>query len=433
MRSKFVVAVLLLVFGYIGVLNADIFIDNFTAFGTVENCSYGASIDGDYAAVVDDEGPSPLYYYHFPTKTLTNIGLSDEIRIMGASLKNMQIAYIYQEWGQWSVNHIAVFNILTRETIETGVATASGWDSYRPMRFFDGDRIMYTDKIDGRIKYYSISTQSITDTGLVGWDPIVDGDILAFSAPGQEGTYGYKVAIHNLRNGTTKIIDSGFGAVVAGNVVAYIAGEGRRSGEVKYYRLDSEAIYSTGFTDVNLMSTDGLRIAIAPGVGSIKVYEISTGATEDTGAWPCTGGWPCWLEIEGRYIAYERYEGGFTVTTDSGEVVIPEEDLNGDGYSSQDCAGGWFISEVNSPIKAINTLIQDLSSFDIPEAVKTSLVSNITASKKVLEDINERNDVAAANMLSALINSVEAQSGITISKEDADRLHAALQDIINLL
>ena len=435
MRIFKMCAAMLLVFGFTGMVRADIYVNNFTAFGTVENCSYGASIEGDYAAVVDDEGPNPLYYYHFPTKTLTDVGLGGDIQVVGASLRNMKIAYLYRKGGSsWNEVHIAVFNILTRKTVETGISSADRWDSYRPMRFFDGDRVMFRDTVDGHIKYYSRSTGLTKDTGLIGSDPTISGDILAFSATGPGGYWDRKVAIHNLKDGSTKIIESGYGAVVAGNIVAYIARENYGGGEVKYYRIDSGLVHTTGITNVQVMSTDGSRIAIAPSVGSIKLYTIATGAVEDTGQWPCSGGWPCWLEIEGIYVAYELYEGGSSIQTDSGPVEIPEQDLNGDGYSTQDCAGGWFISGVdNSPITAILTVMNEMPSLNLLKAVSTSLQSNLDAAVKVLQDFNERNDVAAVNLLNAFINEVEAQRGISISNGDADQLKAAAQHVLDLL
>ena len=52
---------------------------------------------------------------------------------------------------------------------------------------------------------------------------------------------------------------------------------------------------------------------------------------------------------------------------------------------------------------------------------------------QALDDVNEKNDIAAINALQAFINSVEAQRGINIADADADALIAAAQGLITFL
>lgn len=424
---------LTIMLGVFGTATADIIKDNFVAFGTIENCSYGASIDGDYAAVIDDYGEYALYLYHFPTRTLQPVDERTDISVNGASISGGKIAYLYSTG--WSAGQkIAIYDMATGERMETGITTATQWDSYVPMRFFDGKRITFTEGYNSTIKYYTLSNGQVTDTGLIGWDPIIDGDTIAFTARGAGNVQN--AAIYNISTRKTTILEQGYGAVVAGNVVAYIASTSWRGGEVKYYLLDSRTIHSTGITNTDVMSTDGRRIAAGPMIGSIKVFDVATGEIEDTGEWPCTGGMPCWLEIEGKYIATERWEGGADYRTPDGTYVqiYPETDYNGDGRTGSDCPGGWFVSEVDpTPAEAVGILMEELSRLDIPAGIMKSLQAKLAVAGKKLLDSNENNDAVAANALQAFLNEVNAQEGVHISIEDAAYLCEWASAIIQAL
>jgi len=82
-------------------------------------------------------------------------------------------------------------------------------------------------------------------------------------------------------------------------------------------------------------------------------------------------------------------------------------------------------------------LVADLTEVVIELNLKTgitkSLDRKLDAALKAIDDLNEKNDTAACNSLQAFINSVEAQSGTQISKEDANALVADVQDILALL
>lgn len=431
MRIKVMFAALAIVLGIFGTATADNVYDNFIGFGTIENCSYGVSIDGDYAAVVDDNGEYALYLYHFPTRTLQPVDTRTDIRVYGASLSGTKIAYIYSV-GWSGGKNISIYDMVTGEITETGITTADRWDSYRPMRFFDGERITFTEGYGSTIKYYTLSNGQVTDTGLDGWDPIIDGDIIAFTARGDGNVHN--AAIYNIQAGETTILEPGYGTVVAGNVVAYIASDRSwRVGEVKYYLLNSGTIHATGLSNTEVMSTDGRRIAVAPEFGSIKLFDLATGEIEDTGEWPCTGGWPCWLAIDGEYIAYERWEGGADYRTPDGTYIeiYPETDYNSDGWTGSDCPGGWFVSAIKPlPVSAIGVLMEELSNLDISAGIKNSLHAKLAVARKKLLDSNESNDDAATNLLEAFLNAVDAQEGVHISSQDAAYLRDSVSAIL---
>lgn len=433
MRCGVMFAVLAMVLTLFGTATADNVSDNFIGFGTIENCSYGVSIDGDYAAVVDDNGEYALYLYHFPTKTLQPVDTRTDIRVYGASLSGTKIAYIYSV-GWPGGRNIAIYDMVTGETTETGITTAYRWNSYRPMRFFDGERITFTEGYRSTIKYYTLANDQVTDTGQIGWDPIIDGDIISFTELTSSNVNN--AAIYNIRTGEKTIFEPGYGTVVAGNVVAYIAGVNRRAGEVKYYLLNSGTIHTTGLTNTDVMSTDGRRIAVAPEVGSIKIFDIATGEIEDTGEWPCTGGWPCWLEINGKYVAYERWEGGADFRTPDGTYVeiYPAQDYNGDGWTASDCPGGWFVSSITPlPVSAIEILMEELNNLDIPAGIKNSLHRKLAPAHKKLLDSNEGNDRVATNTLEAFLHEVDAQEGKHIWNQDADYLRELVTAILQML
>ena len=80
---------------------------------------------------------------------------------------------------------------------------------------------------------------------------------------------------------------------------------------------------------------------------------------------------------------------------------------------------------------AVENLIDDIESMDLPNGIQNSLTSKL---QKVLDSLNapnadQRND--AVNKLNAAINSIEAQAGKKISIEQADYLIAEIQKIID--
>lgn len=407
---------------------ADLIVDDLIGFGTIENCSYGVSIDGDYAAVVDDEGASPLYYYHFPTRTLTDVGLSEGVHVRGASISDGRIAYLHST--SWGAQSLSIYDIDTGATTDTGVTTAKIWWSYLPMRFFDGDRVMFVDGADGHIKYYSVSGEAVTDTGIEGSDPTVDGDRFCFTRRNADNVR--EVVLHDLSTDTTTVVGNGSGAVLAGGVIAYMDST---NGGVSYYRLDSEETYNLEFDDPYVVATDGRRIAVGPDFGSIKIYDIAEGTWTDTGSWPCVAGMPCWLEIEGEIVAHERYEADIYATIDGTRTLIyAEQDINGDGEVTSDCPAAWFVSELpGGPADDVQEVIAAVADLGADTTSTASLAAPLQSALGTLEDANERNDVAAENALNAFLNQLAALRGNQVDADDADALRAAVLAILDTL
>lgn len=88
---------------------------------------------------------------------------------------------------------------------------------------------------------------------------------------------------------------------------------------------------------------------------------------------------------------------------------------------------------VRTASDAIIDLIDLVESFNLQQGIDNSLDAKLEAALNALDDLNENNDVAAINTLSAFINAVEAQRGDKITESQADALVAAAQAIIDYL
>ncbi len=67
---------------------------------------------------------------------------------------------------------------------------------------------------------------------------------------------------------------------------------------------------------------------------------------------------------------------------------------------------------------------------DLPASIRNSLTKSLDIAKKVLNDSNPKNDVAAINAIEAFINKIEAQWGKKIPEDVADELIARAQEIV---
>ena len=79
------------------------------------------------------------------------------------------------------------------------------------------------------------------------------------------------------------------------------------------------------------------------------------------------------------------------------------------------------------------TLIGDVVLLNLQNGIANNLDAKLDAVVRVLDDLNQNNDVAACNALEGFINAVEAQSGNHIPVDDAIALIDATQQIIALL
>jgi PKD repeat protein len=86
-----------------------------------------------------------------------------------------------------------------------------------------------------------------------------------------------------------------------------------------------------------------------------------------------------------------------------------------------------------TPTQATQDLIDIVETFNLQQGIENSLDVKLDAAIGALDDINQNNDSAAINTLTAFINAVEAQRGNNITIEQADILIAAAQQIITYL
>ncbi len=86
-----------------------------------------------------------------------------------------------------------------------------------------------------------------------------------------------------------------------------------------------------------------------------------------------------------------------------------------------------------NPIDAVQALILKVMGLNIKQGISNSLDVKLDSVLKALDDMNVNNDVAAINSLEAFINAVQAQSGKSISVDDANELIADAQAIIDVL
>lgn len=87
----------------------------------------------------------------------------------------------------------------------------------------------------------------------------------------------------------------------------------------------------------------------------------------------------------------------------------------------------------NSAVDLVRSLSQTVIDLNAQNGISNSSDAKLKTVLQAVDDLNEDNDVAAINTLGAFINAVNAQRGDKLSKEDADSLIGAAQQIIDLL
>jgi hypothetical protein len=85
------------------------------------------------------------------------------------------------------------------------------------------------------------------------------------------------------------------------------------------------------------------------------------------------------------------------------------------------------------PIQLLEELALTVLEMNLQGGISNSLGAKLDAALNALRDVNENNDVVAANVLGAFINAVEAQRGKKITNGQADTLIAEAEYIIDLL
>jgi hypothetical protein len=304
----------------------------FQPFGPGEFCSSPVSVDGNFAAgSIYEYGTSPdiLFYYDFQKKQQHVTDINDAY---SPSIRGQQIAFL-QPLG--NRNHtVSVYSIATGTVTPTDIKTA-GSVNQEYHRYFDGQHIVFVDNLDKNVKVYSLSDGSTIDTGLTGKFPTVDGDYVTF----ETSVYSdHKIVMYRISTGQSLIIDSAGSPIVRGNFIVY---NDWYANEIKYYQIDTGQIFSTGIVDSYKFSTDGQRIVFEVRGEAITTFDLVSGKMDSTGVYGCSGGDSCWLDISGKYITYERYEGGTEIQIGSNWVEIyPPQALYGD--NNGDCVAGWF-------------------------------------------------------------------------------------------
>jgi len=116
---------------------------------------------------------------------------------------------------------------------------------------------------------------------------------------------------------------------------------------------------------------------------------------------------------------------------DNGACIVAVRVTDDDG--STDIATITVIVENPPPEVMVENLSEDIDAMELPPSTEKSLNASLDTANKVLKDSNLKNDVAAINALKAFINKIEAQRGKKISENDADKLIAKAQEIIEEL
>lgn len=114
--------------------------------------------------------------------------------------------------------------------------------------------------------------------------------------------------------------------------------------------------------------------------------------------------------------------GIYTVTL----TVIDNDDASHMATTSADIAN-------IAPEEMIENLVDEIDVMDLPRRIRNSLIASLNAALNVLEDSNQKNDVAAINALESFIHKIEAQRDKKIPEGVADELIAKAQDIIVVL
>ena len=81
----------------------------------------------------------------------------------------------------------------------------------------------------------------------------------------------------------------------------------------------------------------------------------------------------------------------------------------------------------------MDDFLRELNKMGLQKGIATALQNMVANAKRIVEDTNQSNDVAALGMLHAFTSKVKAQRGILIPAEQADALIGRAEQIIELL
>lgn len=92
-----------------------------------------------------------------------------------------------------------------------------------------------------------------------------------------------------------------------------------------------------------------------------------------------------------------------------------------------------FTSLPQTPAEMISSLADQVLDLNLKRGISNALDTKLESALAILEDANQKNDVAAINKLYAFIAHVDAQSGKSIEESEANALIAAAEAIIQAL
>jgi len=404
-----------------------------------------------------------IRYYDVSTGALVNTGADGGILSVSGSI----IAFITIEgWigvdlngdGDMGDQVIRYYDISTGALVNTGADGDSPSVSGSIIAFYtyewsigvdlNGDG----DMGDNVIRYYDISTGTLTNTGADGDRPFVSGSIITF-VTGEwyigvdlngDGDMGdYVIRYYDVSTGALASTGAVGGGIapwlsVSGNIIAFVTYEGwidvdlNGDGDmgdnvIRYYDISTGTLTNTGADGVE-PSVSGSIIAFNTpevwigvdlngdgdiGDQVIRYYDVSTGALTNTGA---DGVMP---SVSGSIIAFMTPEVWIGV------------DLNGDG-DMDDLVIRYFSMEEAPTIETIKDQVDafladgSIDNEGIAEALYAFL-------KQAQAMIDRGNAKATTNTLNALISLVEAQSGKHITIDAAQTLIVSAQAVINSL
>ena len=211
---------------------------------------------------------------------------------------------------------IGVYNIKTKLTSMLGV-----W----------GDRpSIYKNLVSisgSQVRFYNLSTQSLTETGIAGHNQAIWGDWIAYQST-ERGELVSNINLYNIRNGS--IIETGAAGEYPTIHENYVAFEHRE--HLYYYDIENRNVVDTGYAGTDAVIY-GDKIVYSDGK-RIYYFDISTGIAFHTGK---SGLEPDIYEDTITYYVWEDWKG---------------TDINADGDRSDPIVGTHLISESDVALKS---------------------------------------------------------------------------------
>jgi hypothetical protein len=432
------------------------------------------SASGNIIAFTHSQYGVEIGYYDTATGSGTNTGLwtPDLVSVSGGI-----IAFWTAEWhlGEDLNGDGDVYDrVLSYYDVSTGTVTVTPASSnaingdipsfsgniiaYHTTEYYAGDVNGDGDWADLAIMYYDLSTDTLTNAGVVGRWPAVSGNIIAFTTweaaiskdlSGDGDWQDWVIRYYDISTGTVTNtgaqVDTWSSTernAVSGSIIAFALreswpgnvdqnGDGDTSDHViMYYDISTGTTTNTGVVGY-LPTASGNIIAFTSsedqaGVdlngdgdtedGVIRYYDISTGTVTNTGA---VGSWP---SVSGNIIAFYTYE------------LIGGEDLNGDGDEIDHVIMYFKIPEAPT-IPTIGAISEQIDAFLDDGSIGNAGIAEAWHAflQQAQAMMETGNAVAAESILNAFINSVQAQSqsGRHITAEAAQALIDSAQAVID--